>query len=99
MVDQFIGKKVPWRNFEQYLDTHKKFIAPWIVLLEGGTDKDTIEKQLPKSFFRLHETITKTLKEQNILQNKDDFIGNQIELIVQTVMKLQNSLITHNIKS
>jgi hypothetical protein len=48
----FKGKKVPWSQLENYLDTHQKVITPMLELLKAGVmKKSDIEKRLPNSFF------------------------------------------------
>ena len=55
--------------------------------------KPAIEAILPSSFFKLHEAINKILKENRILHNEEESKVDSLQLIVKTVMKLQNSLI------
>jgi hypothetical protein len=61
--------------------------------------KPAIEAILPSSFFKLHEAITKILKDNHILQNEEESKADSLQLIVKTVMKLQNSLIAQNINN
>jgi len=55
-----------------------------------------VETRLPKSFLKLHEAITKILKENDILPNEEEQKVEELQLIVKTVMKLQSALITHD---
>jgi uncharacterized protein YeeX (DUF496 family) len=60
-------------------------------------DKDVIEGNLPKAFWQIHEMISKILKENNIVPNQEEVKGgNQLQVIVKTVMKLQSTLIANN---
>jgi hypothetical protein len=62
MDAQFVGKRVPWAQFEEYLAFHKKTIAAFLGMLETETmDKATIETLLPKSFWKLQETVAKII--------------------------------------
>jgi hypothetical protein len=48
MDAQFVGKRVPWAQFEEYLAFHKKTIAAFLGMLETETiNKATIETLLP----------------------------------------------------
>jgi hypothetical protein len=58
---------------------------------------EEVEEKLPKSFLNLHEVITKILKDNDILPSKDEEqMADYLQLIVKTVMKLQNTLIVQN---
>ena len=62
MDAQFLGKRVPWAQFEEYLAFHKKTIAAYLGLVEAETiDKATVETLLPKSFWKLQETVEKII--------------------------------------
>ncbi len=67
MVEQFAGKKVPWSDLEKYLSVHKKSIHSYIDLLESDLmSKSTIETNLPQSFWKIHQEVTRILKDNNI---------------------------------
>ena len=62
MEPSFAGKRVPWSQLEEYLTVHKKTILSYLNLLEGeAMDKATIETNLPKSFWKIHQVVTKIL--------------------------------------
>jgi hypothetical protein len=97
MDGQFVGKRVPWSQLEEYLAVHKKTIVAYLGLLETETmDKATIETNLPKSFWKLQETIAKIIKDNNISPKQEESKGDELHFIVKTVMKLQSSLISQN---
>jgi hypothetical protein len=61
MEPQFVGKKVPWSDLEEYLSVHKT-IQAYLTLLENeAMDKATIEINLPKSFWKIHLAVTKII--------------------------------------
>jgi hypothetical protein len=60
------------------------------------TTKEAIEANLPNSFTILHKKISQILKENNVLPEQKEEKGDQLKLIVETVMKLQRSLIVQN---
>ena len=62
-------------------------------------DKPEIERKLPKSFLAIHKLITKILSDNNVLVSKEDLNGNKLELIVDTVMRLQKTLLLNNTKN
>ena len=62
-------------------------------------DKPEIERKLPKSFLAIHKLITEILRDNNILVSKEDLNGNKLELIVDTVMRLQKTLLLNNTKN
>jgi len=89
MEDQFAGKRVPWSQMEEYLETHKKTIVAFLDLKERKLMKvPDIEAILPNSFYQLHELITRILKDNNILAKEEDSKADSLQLIVKTVMKL-----------
>ena len=62
MEPSFAGKRVPWSQLEEYLTVHKKTIVAYLGLLESeAMDKATIETFLPKSFWKIHQVVTKIL--------------------------------------
>ena len=62
MEPSFVGKRVPWSQLEEYLTVHKKTIVAYLGLLESeAMDKATIETNLPKSFWKIHQVVTKIL--------------------------------------
>ncbi len=62
MEAQFVGKRVPWSDLEEYLSVHKKTIQAYLTLLESeAMDKATIEINLPKSFWKIHLAVTKII--------------------------------------
>jgi len=54
MEAQFIGKRVPWAQLEEYLNVHKKGILTCLDLENIGQTRETIETLLPKSFWTIH---------------------------------------------
>jgi hypothetical protein len=67
MQQQFIGKRVPWAQLEEYLDSHQKLLTSMIELIKAGVmDKPEIENKLPKSFFALHQIISTILSDNGI---------------------------------
>lgn len=52
------------------------------------TDVPEIESKLPRCFSQLHELITRILRDNNVLPNEEEAKGDQLRLIVKTVMKL-----------
>lgn len=61
MVDQFIGKRVPWSHLEEYLTVHNNGIQTFLALEKAGWTRDTIETLLPKSFWLVYQTLTKII--------------------------------------
>ena len=79
MVEQFKNKKVPWAQLEEYIKLHEKTIGSYLDLLnEGDMDKPEIEGKLPKSFSNIHSLLTKILKENNVLPDKEEQKGDQL---------------------
>ncbi len=55
MAEQIKGKRVPWSQLEEYLETHKKTIITFIDLQKSNImDIPDIEARLPNSFVSLH---------------------------------------------
>ncbi len=73
MEAQFVGKKVPWSDLEEYLSVHKKTIQSYLNLLEGeAIDKATIETLLPKSFWKIHIAVTKIIHDNKIAPDVEE---------------------------
>ena len=54
MADQFEGKKVPWEQFEQYLELHQgKIVLLQNLLTQHLADKPAIERMLPRPFYEI----------------------------------------------
>lgn len=67
MEEQFIGKRVPWQQLEDYLEVHKATIISYLEQLEKGTEtKTSIESNLPRSFWLLNQAVAKIIKDNNI---------------------------------
>ncbi len=89
MEDQFVGKKVPWSNLEDYLRVHKATIVTYLEQLEfGAQTKASIETNLPRSFWLLHQASAKIIKENNIGPKEEESKVDQLQFVVKTVMKL-----------
>ena len=90
-------KKVPWAQLEKYLALHQLTLVTFVDQQKNDLiDIPEAEVKLPKSFLKLHEAITKILKENDILPNDEEQKVEELQLIVKTVMKLQSTLITQN---
>ena len=73
MQAQFKSKRVPWSQLEEYLAVHQLSIGTNLDLLKNDlTDKETIESNLPRSFWKLHEVIVKILTSNEILQKEEE---------------------------
>jgi hypothetical protein len=58
---------------EKYLETHQTAIATFLDLEKSNLmDIPEIEAKLPKSFQQLYEVITKILKDNDLLTNKEE---------------------------
>jgi hypothetical protein len=70
MGDQFKGKKVPWKQMEEYLTVHQGTIVAYLDLLKHKVmDQSTIETLLPNSFWKIHEVVSKIIEENDINPN------------------------------
>ncbi len=72
MEAQFIGKRVPWAQLEEYLNVHKKGILTCLDLENIGQTRETIETLLPKSFWTINQTITKIIRDNNIAPKEEE---------------------------
>ena len=69
MADQFEGKRVPWQQFEEYLALHQgKIVTLQNMLANEFSDKPAIERMLPKSFYLIHELLTRVLRDNGVIQ-------------------------------
>ncbi len=82
-------KKVPWAQLEKYLGLHQLTLATFVDQQKNELmEIPDIEKNLPKSFMKLHEAITKILKDNDILPNEEEQKVEELQVIVKTVLKL-----------
>ena len=89
------NKIVPWADLQAYLSLHQVAISTFVDLQKHNLmDVAGIEARLPNSFLQLHGSITKILKDNDILPNEEEQKVDQLQLIVKTVMRLQSTLIT-----
>ncbi len=73
MQAQFKSKRVPWSQLEDYLAVHQLSIVTNLDLLKNDlTDKETIESNLPRTFWKLHEVIVKILTSNEILPKEEE---------------------------
>ncbi len=96
MDAQFAGKKVPWSQLEEYLLVHQRSINACLDLEKSGQSRALIEMLLPNSFWTIHQTVTKIIKDNNLSPKEEEAKVDQLQFIVKTVMKLQSSLISQN---
>jgi hypothetical protein len=69
MADQFEGKRIPWLQFEEFLALHQaKIVTLQNMLANEFADKPEIERKLPKTFFLIHEFLTRVLRGNGVLQ-------------------------------
>ena len=72
-AEQFKGKRVPWSHLEDYLSVHQGTITAYLDLLRHqAMDKPTIETLLPNSFWIIHQTVSKILKENDIMPQEEE---------------------------
>ena len=89
MEEQFVGKKVSWSHLEDYLKVHKATIVTYLDQLEyGAQTKASIETNLPRSFWLLHQAAAKIIRENNIGPKEEESKVDQLQFVVKTVMKL-----------
>ena len=98
MAELFKNKTVPYAQVEEYVKFHNKKVASFIEHLnEGDMEVSEIEAKMPKSFFEIHQLLTKILKDNNILESFEEKKGaDQLKLTVKAVMKLQSALISQS---
>jgi hypothetical protein len=59
---------------EEYLNLYNNKIHPYVTLKNSGEmNAFEVEAKLPKPLFELHSLLTKILKDNNILQNEEDY--------------------------
>jgi hypothetical protein len=66
MDAQFVGKKVPWPQLEEYITVHKNAIEACLSLEKIGWTRETIETLLPKLFWTIYQTVTKIINDNKI---------------------------------
>ena len=71
MADQFEGKRIPWSQFEEYLALHQvKIVLLQNLLANDMADRPEIERKLPKSFYLIHELLSRVLRDNGVLQTQ-----------------------------
>jgi hypothetical protein len=93
MAEQFIGKRIPKVQLDEYLRLHQGTILSCLDQLKHNlADVPEIEGKIPKSFFQIHELTGRILRENNILPNDQE--SDKLQMIIKIVMKLQSTLIS-----
>ena len=72
MEGQFVGKRVPWSQLEEYLTVHQRGIEAFLGLEKIGWTRATIETNLPQSFWTIHQTVTKIINENNLAPKEEE---------------------------
>ena len=62
-------------------------------------DLPQLESEIAKGFMQFYEFILKCFKDNGVNPNIEELKDGQVELVVKTVMQLQNSLISQSSKN
>jgi hypothetical protein len=95
------GKSLPYHHFTDYFKVHARYLAPFTRQMEyAALDQSLFEKRLPLIFFKLHECLTRILKEARIieepiqLQQQEPKVERyEASTVVEKVLKIQSSLL------
>jgi Cu2+-containing amine oxidase len=72
MEDKCQGKSIPWTDMEHYLALHQEVMEPFVPLGKSKLIKiEMIESSLPLQFLKMHELITKILKQCKVFEEED----------------------------
>ena len=73
MANQFLGKRVPWVQFEEYKKLHQDTMTSWEYMNNYKMlEKEEIESKLPAALYQLHKLSTKVLRDNNIIQYEEE---------------------------
>ena len=61
MEGQFVGKRIPWSQLEEYITIHQIAIGTCLDLEKIGRTRAAIETNLPQSFWMIYQTVLKII--------------------------------------
>ena len=99
MTDKLKGKSVPWDSIQKYIadiKNNQEVIGRIIKLKDDGVlEVSEVEAKVTGPMFQMYELLRQILKDNNVLkENEQD--RTKMEVMVTTVMNLQNAFISQN---
>jgi len=77
------------------MKTHETQVSKLVSLKDDGfLDVTEIEMKITKALVQMHETISKLLKDNNVIVSESEKSKKQMEMIIREVLKLQNTFVT-----
>lgn len=77
------------------MKTHETQVSKLVSLKDDGfLDVTEVEMKITKALVQMHETISKLLKDNNVIVSEYEKSKKQMEMIIREVFKLQNTFVT-----
>ena len=77
------------------MKTHETQVSKLVSLKDDGfLDVTEVEMKITKALVQMHETISKLLKDNNVIVSESEKSKKQMEMIIREVLKLQNTFVT-----
>ena len=72
---------IPWSQMELYLALHQDVMEPLVAMRkQENMNDEIITSSLPLSFLKMHELITKILKQTNVLKDDEEAADSKTEI-------------------
>ena len=68
MVDQFLGKSIPFAQYEEFKNLYQGCVLSFVSQYDiKRLSKADFESNMARSFYDIHQLLTRILKENNII--------------------------------
>ena len=92
-----LATSLPWADIEKYqasLKYHDNQLSMIIKLKDDGIlDLSEVETKASKNLIQFNESVTKTLREKNLISSESEKSKHKMEIIMKEVLKLQNTVV------
>ena len=80
-------KRVPWAQLEEFVKLNNETVGSH--MKKNPKEKQETEKLLPETFTKLHSLITRILRDNDIMPNKEEHkVGEQVKSTMEAFMQL-----------
>jgi hypothetical protein len=92
-----LATSLPWAHIQTYqglLKNHDTQLSMIFKLKDDGIlDQSEVETKVSKNLIQFNDSVTKTLRENNLISSESEKTKHKMEIIVKEVLKLQNTVV------